>query len=305
MKRDVIVLGSLNMDLVMQINRLPNIGETLLGKDVEYQFGGKGANQGVACSRFGGNVKFIGMVGDDEFGKAMLENMNKENINTEAIKILENQSSGMASILKTKDDNAIVVIPGANGKCDDTFVEQYKDLIKKDDIFLTQLETPMCSVKKGLEIAKKQGATTILNPAPFMILDEDLYEFIDYLTPNESEFKLLCESCGIQTDNIDEAIKEWNSNYHTNIIVTRGADGSSVIVDDEVKLIPNIKVDVVDTTGAGDTYNGILAACLAEGKDLSECVKYAGIGASLSVEGFGAQGGMPNREMVDKAIKER
>lgn len=300
----IVVLGSLNMDLVVSSPRMPKVGETISGEKINYEFGGKGANQAVACARAKGDVSFIGAIGQDEFGKSIVQNMEDHSIDVDGIKICDDTPTGVATIILANNDNSIVVIGGANDECDCKLVNDYENKIADADIFLTQLEIPMESVLAGLKLAKKHEKTTILNPAPFAVLPSEYYEYIDYITPNETEFELMCEAYDVKGD-LASCIKEFADRFNMHVIVTQGDKGSSFVKDGEVKSIKNIKVKVADTTGAGDTYNGILAARLAHGEKLEDAILYAGVGASLSVEGFGAQGGMPSLEMIEDAIKNR
>lgn len=298
----VVVLGSLNIDLVMSTERIPVIGETIKGSEIDYMFGGKGANQAVSTVRVGSDTKFIGCVGNDTFGEKILNNMSKEGIDTNSISVEDQVFTGLATIFKTKEDNAIVVIPGANDVCGKECVDNNIELIKNADVLLLQLEIPMETVEYALKVAKKYGVTTILNPAPFALLDETLYEYIDYITPNDTEFNSMCNAYNISEGVLETRMVEWSRKYNTNIVVTRGSVGSSFVDGNEVVTVPSIKVNVVDTTGAGDTFNGVLANGIANGMKMKEAVARAGIAASLSVTALGAQTGMPTNEMIEKYL---
>ncbi|EOH98171.1 ribokinase [Enterococcus moraviensis ATCC BAA-383] len=296
--KKVIVLGSINMDMVMETNRLPKVGETLLGETIDYYVGGKGANQAVAASRVGATVSLIGKIGDDTFGSKVYKHLENEQIDVSAVTTEKNIFTGVASIFKLKEDNAIVVLPGANMLLDNADNDLNNKLTTKD-VLLTQLEIPTETVKNGLERAKKNGATTILNPAPYNEKVIDMLPFVDIITPNETEFEgLLGHSIG-EAGQFEKEMLDWSKANDTQLIVTRGGDGISYTTEDKVVTIPAKKVTIVDTTGAGDTFNGILAACLAKGMTVSEAIEFAGKGATLSITKLGAQTGMPTLEEIN------
>lgn len=288
----VTVLGSINMDMVMETDRLPKVGETLLGDSINYYVGGKGANQAVAAARIGVDVALIGKIGDDTFGSKVYKHLEKEKVDVSAVTSEKNIFTGVASIFKLQEDNAIVVLPGANMLLGD-INEELDEKIKAEDVLLTQLEIPIETVKKGLALAKDKGAITILNPAPYNESVIDMLPFVDIITPNETEFEGLLGHSITDTMQFEKEMLDWSKTNDTQLIVTRGGDGISYTAENNVITIPAEKVTVVDTTGAGDTFNGILAACLAKGMTVSESVEISGKGATLSVTKLGAQTGMP------------
>jgi ribokinase len=296
-------LGSLNIDMVLTTERLPLIGETIHGEHMHYMMGGKGANQAVAAARMGIPTSIIGCVGNDTFGEKIVKHLSEEKkLDISAVKKEENIFTGTATVFKTKNDNAIVVIPGANECCDKRVVDEYIEVIKQADVLLTQLEVPMETVEYALQKAKEFGLQTILNPAPYKELAPGLLEYIDYLTPNETEFESMVGKEFETSEDLEKEMLQWSKNNNVNLIVTRGSDGSSYMEDGKVHTVPCMKVDVVDTTGAGDTFNGILAYAIAENKPLREAVKMAGTGASLSITALGAQSGMPSIEKLKKYL---
>lgn len=294
----VTVLGSINMDMVMETDRLPKVGETLLGESIDYYVGGKGANQAVAAARLGAEVSLLGKIGDDSFGSKVYKHLKKEKVDVSAVTSEKNSFTGVASIFKLKEDNAIVVLPGANMLLED-IDEELSVKMKAEDVLLTQLEIPIETVKKGLAIAKDKGALTILNPAPYNESVIDMLPFVDIITPNETEFEGLLGHAIIDVAQFEKEMLDWSKINDTQLIVTRGEDGISYTTKNAVTTIPAEKVNVVDTTGAGDTFNGILAACLAKGLTVSESVKISGKGATLSVTKLGAQTGMPTLKEID------
>lgn len=298
--KKVVVLGSLNMDMVVTTERLPVIGETIHGQYIRYMMGGKGANQAVASSRMGISTSLIGSVGNDTFGEKIRKHLSEENLDISSVKIEKNAFTGIATVFHTNHDNAIVVIPGANEFCTKQVVDEHIDIIKQADVLLTQLEIPMETVEYALKKAKEFGVKTILNPAPYAELATELFEYIDYFTPNESEFASMIGKELNSSEEFEAEMVDWSKKHKVNLVVTRGDVGSSYIENGEVHTIPSMKVDVVDTTGAGDTFNGILAYAIAEEIELREAVTMAGKGASLSITAFGAQSGMPTIETLKK-----
>lgn len=294
----VIVLGSINMDMVMETDRLPKVGETLLGQSIDYYVGGKGANQAVAAARVGAKVSLIGKIGDDTFGSKVYKHLEQEKIDVSGVTSEKNIFTGVASIFKLKEDNAIVVLPGANMLLQDIETNLTEN-VKSDDILLTQLEIPIETVQKGMSLAKAKGAVTILNPAPYDEKVIDMLPVVDIITPNETEFEGLLGYSITDEGQFEKEMLNWSRTHKTQLIVTRGRDGISYTTENEVITIPAKEVTVVDTTGAGDTFNGILAACLAKEMTVSEAIQLAGKGATLSVTKLGAQTGMPTLDDID------
>ncbi|MCB7068066.1 ribokinase [Enterocloster citroniae] len=296
----VSVVGSLNMDLVLDVSKMPKVGETITGTDLIYLVGGKGANQAVCCSRLSDDVLLIGMVGDDAFGEKILNKMRAEGIDTNHVKINENSSSGVAVITKAPEDNQIIVIPGSNSLFTSSYIEEKENLIAQSDILISQLEIPIETVAAAMRLAKDNGIPTILNPAPFRLLSEEFLMNVDYITPNETEF---LEMANLKNKDIsmEKAMLFWQKEHRTRLIVTLGADGCAYVENGMVKKVPANKAMVVDTTGAGDTFNGALAHCLAQKEELGAALAFAVKAGSLSVGKLGAQTGMPMLEEVLQA----
>ncbi|MEH7385794.1 ribokinase [Bacillus sp. JJ1521] len=286
----ITVIGSLNVDLMTTVNRYPRLGETLLGKTFQRNFGGKGANQAVAAARLGGAVRMIGCVGQDLFGEEYISHLNKEGILIDNVEPVTHASTGTASIFITEGDNLIVVVPGANFELTPEKIEKYKEIISQSNILLIQLEIPMETIEKVLEIAQEFGIRVILNPAPFRSIPSHWWDTITYLTPNEHEAE-----CLMQEDSFKEE-------YREKLIITRGNKGLSFFNHGTEIEISAPKVEVVDTTGAGDTFNGALTHFLNEGYSLKEACQYAVHAASLSVTKAGAQGGMPSLQELQDFI---
>lgn len=272
------------MDLVTVTEKMPLQGETITGQAFSTFPGGKGANQAVAAARLGAEVNMLGKVGNDLFGKKLKEILTQENVNVDFVDVTTNKETGTASIIISDDDNRIIVVPGANNEVTPEWVSFHEEQIRKSDILLLQLEIPLESVKNAAQIAKKHKIPVILNPAPYQKLPTDLLKDVTYLTPNEHEYKQLLE----------EATKEEFDLIRAKSIITKGEEGVEFLLNNEKILVNAQKVDVVDTTGAGDTFNGALAVELSKKQDMKEAVLFASIAGSLSVTKLGAQSGMPS-----------
>ena len=295
----VVVLGSLNMDLVTTVDRLPQIGETIFAKRLDYFIGGKGANQAVAASRVGGNVTMLGKVGKDTFGERIIHHLQQEILEVAAIVTEDQQSTGIANVFKLPKDNCIMVVSGANACVDEAYVKQNAATIETATVLLMQLETPIEAVRKAVSIAKAAGVTTILNPPPFSEEVKELLTEVEYITPNELEFQGLIPN-DLKTLSFEAAMLEFSTRFQTRLIVTRGSKGVSFVENGKVVTIPARKAKVVDTTSAGDTFNGILATQLSKGETLETAIELATIGATLSTIKFGAQTGMPTLNELEK-----
>lgn len=291
------------MDLVTVTSTVPAQGETVTGQSFATMYGGKGANQAVACARLQADVSFIGCVGDDTFGTMMLDNLKREGIHTEAVEVLRDASSGTASIIVKDGDNRIIVVPGANALVTPERIRKYADVIHQSDIIVLQLEIPLPSVRAAIEIAAEADVPVILNPAPALKLDEQLLSQVTVITPNEHE---LAELLGMPSQG---NAFDWQSALQAmpgKIVLTKGAEGAYWSdANGELHHCPSHRVDVVDTTGAGDTFNGALAVMLAEGRPLEEAIPFATAAGALSVTAFGAQGGMPTREQLMDWMKQQ
>lgn len=285
----ITVVGSINMDLVTLTNELPKMGETVIGKQFKMNPGGKGANQAVAAARLGAQVKMIGCIGKDRFGEELLSQLQNEGIDINGVEQITD-STGTAMITVCGHDNHIIVVPGANDYVTASFVESKREIIADSDILILQLEIPLEGVKKAVEIAKANNVKVILNPAPIKDLPVDLIEQINYFTPNEHEQALL--------------IKEMNEKQiREKVIVTKGSNGVSFRDGDKEVNLPALRMTVVDTTGAGDAFNGGFAVAIGRGLSLSDACRYGNATAALSTAKFGAQTGMPLKAEVEMFMK--
>ncbi len=287
----VVVIGSINVDLVFTSNLRPKAGETVLGNTFSVIPGGKGANQAVAASKLGADSVMIGCVGSDANGDFAVGNLKSADVNTDCIDVVNDAPTGVANIIVAENDNSIIVIPGANYEVDNTMIDKYRDVILSADIVLLQLEIPKKTVEYALELCKNNNVKVLLNPAPAVELSSSMIENAAYITPNEHELKVIL---GKDCDTAEEMKK-----YPNKLIVTLGSKGVKYFDGNEMKLVPSYKVEVVDTTGAGDTFCGALAAALVRGYNMEESIKFANKAAAYSITKLGAQSGMPTLEQLD------
>lgn len=279
----IVVVGSINTDLITMSNNFPKIGETITGDDFVTLPGGKGANQAVCAAKLGEDVKFIGCVGNDTNGKFSTKNLEKYKVDISGVEIVEDVPSGIAQITVAERDNTIIIVPGANGKVTKEVVDKHISILESADIVLLQLEIPIETVEYIVDLCNKRNIKVILNPAPAVKLSIDLIEKVDYFTPNETELELIFNSSR------DEVL----SKYPNKILMTSGSEGVYYHNGKEIINVPAIKVDVKDTTGAGDTVNGALAYALVNGYELKEAIIFANKVASKTVQKVGAQTAMP------------
>ncbi|GLX67289.1 ribokinase [Paenibacillus glycanilyticus] len=301
----LVVIGSLNMDIVVETNAYPQVGETITGERVRFIPGGKGANQAVAGARLGADTTMIGAVGDDAFGDELLSALRKDGVDIAGVKRVAGTASGIASIYVAEGDNSIVVVPGANGLVEPADIDRCEDKLKEADIVLLQLEIPAQTVLYAARKAKSLGKLVVLNPAPAQQLPEELFGLVDYLTPNRTE---LSEYTGVDADGdaLEPAIRRMMELGASHVVTTLGASGSAYLNEaGELERIAGYRMPVIDTTGAGDCYNAALSVALASGRALGEAVDYASMASALSVTKFGAQTGMPTDEEVARFAKEQ
>jgi len=301
----ITVVGSLNMDLVTEVEYTPSVGETILGSGLDQIPGGKGANQGVTIGKLGGQVNMIGKIGDDDYGKALLKSLEESDVNSKHVMISQ-QSTGLAFIMvNANGDNSIVVIPGANFDIDKKDIREKRDVIKSSDVLVCQLESPLEVIEEALSIAKAEDTFTILNPAPGKVLPKSILKHVDLLTPNESELEILTgekvtdeksllKACDIL---LEQGIKE--------LIVTLGEKGSLLINTSDHQKFEAIKVDAVDTTAAGDSFTGALAFAIDQGQSIKEAIQLATQVAAMTVTKKGAQSSLPSMAEVKEFMKGR
>lgn len=284
------------MDFVVEINKMPLPGETILGKSFSLVPGGKGANQAYAIGKLGANVVMLGAIGNDQYGNKLLENLSSANVNIKNIIKLNNENTGCAFInVDENGENSIIVISGANGKITADIINNNIELIDKADIIVMQLEIPIKIVELIAKIAKEKGKTIILDPAPAVPnLNESLLTNIDIIKPNETEIQILTGIKITSEEDIIKAGKLLISKGVKNVIVTLGESGSILITNENVKYFSSPKVNVVDTTAAGDSFTAGLVKSLSENKSIDESIKFGHIVAALAVTKKGAQTSIPD-----------
>ncbi|MBO8162173.1 MAG: ribokinase [Brevibacillus sp.] len=297
----IVVVGSVNMDIVVEAERPPKMGETVSGSNAHFIPGGKGANQAVAAVRLGAETAMIGAIGDDAFGSQLLQALRQEGVDTSALKIVEGTPTGIASILLSQGDNCIVVVPGANARCRSEDIDAHQSLIQAADVMLLQLEIPLETVVYAAEAAKRHGKRVILNPAPARELPDRLLANVDVIIPNQSELALLSGVDASDERHLETAMRALLDRGVETVITTLGAKGSAFLTKaGGLQVVPGCSVPVVDTTGAGDSFNAAVAYSLATGKTVAEAVSFANKAAALAVTKLGAQQGMPTREEVEQ-----
>lgn len=298
--KEILVIGSSNTDMVIKTEKLPSPGETILGGTFLLNPGGKGANQAVAATRLGGKVTFVGKRGNDLFGNQTVGLLMREGIDTKFfIKDIELPSGVALITVDSNGENMIVVAPGANANLQPEDLPEEIFNSSRYAILLIQLEIPITTVEYAIKKAKEKGIKAILNPAPAQPLSDEILKNVWALTPNEIEAEALTGVSISDTKTCSRAAAVLRNKGVRNVIVTLGEGGAFVTSDSFSGLIPGIKVDAVDTTAAGDVFNGALAVALAEGKELPEAVKFANKAASISVTRLGAQASAPFRHELD------
>lgn len=292
----VVVVGSSNIDLTALVDRLPARGETLLGRQVMQSFGGKGANQAVAAARAGATVGFLSKVGSDANGALIEQHLAAQGLSRMVLLRDAEAQTGIAMILvDAAGNNQIVVVPGSNQHLTPADVRQHAGLISGARVLLVQMEIPIETVQECLRLAKRHGLLTILNPAPACSLLPEFVRMVDVLTPNERE---ACVLSGV-TDSAEAAEVLVRGGVGT-VVVTRGAEGAVISRGKEVIPVPAFVVEAVDSTGAGDAFNGALACALAEGMPIEAAVEMAAAAGALATTGRGAQTALPTRSEIDR-----
>ncbi len=279
----ITVVGSINMDLLTGMSKMPQQGETLVGNDFAMKPGGKGANQAVAAARLGADVKFIGKVGDDALGVDLLSHMKQEGIDIKYIDSEKGKSTGIANVLLYDKDNRIIFVSGANEAVTADDVARKKDVLLGSDIVIMQMEIPIETIIWCVEFCYENNIPVIVNPAPATDLPNEIWEKCTFITPNEAEARQL----GL-------------NQFSEKLITTLGSQGAQY----RDSTIATYQANVVDTTGAGDTFNGTLAYYIATGYQVEDAILRANAAASLAIEKLGAQEGMPTRERVEERLAE-
>ena len=293
----IVVVGSVNMDYTALVKDLPLPGETLLAKGFQMSGGGKGANQAMAAAAFSSHVKMISMLGDDPAGHALYEKMKNKGIDVSCVSFCDTPTGNALINVADLGKNTIVVFPGANHKLTEDVIEKYRDVIVDADLVVMQLEIPMSTVKKVANIAFEAKVPVLLNPAPAQKLDAELLSKVTYITPNETELLRLTNS--FETQRGAQALRALGVK---NVIITLGSKGCYVKTDTEEFRVDSFKVEAIDTTAAGDSFSGALAAQLALGVDLKTALKIANATGALTTTKIGAQEALPSKEEVDALL---
>jgi len=303
MKKNIVVIGSSNTDLVIRTSQFPEPGETVIGGEFNTFAGGKGANQAVAASRLGADVTFVAKVGNDSFGKVAVQGFEKEGIHTQYIFTDKSLPSGVASItLNEQGQNSIIVAPGANNALSKEHIQLAKETLQNADLLLIQLEVPLETVLFSIELSYALGVRVILNPAPAFELPKEIYAKIDVITPNETEAFLLTGIEVVDSETASLAATKFLDWGVKHVVITLGEKGLFYKNSETAFLMPAIKTEVKDTTAAGDIFNGALAVALSEGKNWQAALKFANIAASIGVGRLGAQASVPFRKEVDNKL---
>lgn len=302
-KKSILVIGSSNTDMIIQVERLPKTGETILGGKFTSAAGGKGANQAVGAARAGGDVTFIARIGQDVFGEKALAGFAADKINVDYVVRDGTTPSGVALIfVGERGENSIAVASGANAQLSPLDVRRAKKVFREASVVLLQLETPLKTVQAAAELAFAAGARVVLNPAPAQTLPRNLLKKIYLLTPNENEAELLTGIVVKDEATAAKAAKILRANGVANVIVTMGSRGAYVAGKDFQGLIPGCPVKAIDSTAAGDVFNGSLAVALAEGKSLMSAACFATAAAAISVTRLGAQISAPTRDEIEQML---
>jgi len=296
----IVVVGSSNTDLTVVADRLPGPGETVLGRKLVIAAGGKGANQAVAAARAGGEVAFIGKLGDDHFGRSTLDGLHREKIDTRYVGVDRDVASGVALIVVDETgENLIAVAPGANAHLSPADVRRGEELISRADLVLLQLEIALSTVRETIAAARESGVPVLLNPAPAPAesLPEDLLAGVDYLVPNEVEAAgLLGMAAGGEPEEMAQRLVEAGVGA---VILTLGAEGACVCDRSRCFRVAAPPVRAIDTVGAGDCFCGALGVAVSSGMPLRQACQFAACAAALSVQRSGAQPSMPSRGEID------
>ncbi|UCD25950.1 MAG: ribokinase [Gemmatimonadota bacterium] len=299
----IVVVGSSNTDMIIKLARIPQPGETVLGGDFSTAAGGKGANQAVAAARAGGKVTFVARVGDDVFGQQAVEGFVADGIDTSHVITDSDAPSGVALIfVDQQGENSIAVASGANARLTPDDVLSARDAVTSADVLVTQLETPLDTVRAAVELAAVNGVRVVLNPAPAQPLGEEILQHVSVLTPNEIEAELLT-GIAVSSDGAAlAAAKALNARGVEAVLITLGSRGALLFDSDHAELIPSFEVEAVDTTAAGDVFNGALAVALSERSSLAEAARFANAAAALAVTKLGAQPSAPSREEIEAVL---
>ena len=299
--KKIVVLGSINMDLVTMVERKPLDGETITGKDFMQVGGGKGANQAISVSKLGGDVVFLGKVGEDAYGQELKAEMSKNKIDISKVEETEGPTGLATIIVDAKGENSIIVVPGANGKVDREYIDRHKAVIEEASTLLCQLELPLDTVKYAFETAKKNGVRTILNPAPAKKEAAELLQLSDIVVLNETEFDIFTDGDSSTKEDIIENSRILFDKGVKELIVTLGSKGVLYINKDRYIEMDAYKVEAIDTTAAGDSFIGGFIAYMDEG--MEKAIDMGMKAGAIAVTRMGAQSSLATKEEVENFVK--
>ncbi|ETS31757.1 ribokinase [Photorhabdus temperata] len=301
------VLGSINADHILNLESFPRPGETVIGKQYQIAFGGKGANQAVAAGRSGADIAFIACVGEDDIGSRICQQLAMDNIKTSGIEVIEGETTGVALIfVNQQGENVIGINTGANAALTPKYFYRYQNIIEEADALLMQLESPLETVQLAAEIAKKNDTKVILNPAPAQKLSDQLLSLVDIITPNETEAEYLTGITVNDDSGAEKAAQILHDKGIETVIITLGSRGVWLSEKGQKgEIVPGFKVKVVDTIAAGDTFNGAFVTALLEGKAMLSAVRFAHSAAAIAVTRQGAQPSVPWRNEIDAFLTEQ
>ena len=292
----IAVIGSFAVGMTMRTPELPVFGQTLLGSDFDMGPGGKGSNQAVATARLGASSSLAAIIGDDKLGEVGTELYAREGVGTDHLMLTAERATGVGFIiLNTEGDNFIILDMGANELMDPAFVDMAEDLIAASDIVMSVLEIPVPAAQRAMALGRKHGVTTIFNPAPAQAVPTDMFASVDYLTPNESELRILLGLAADDPRPTPELAHELRGRGASNLIVTMGDRGTLVLTDTIDEIVPGCRIDVVDTTGAGDAFNAGLAVALGEGRRVLDAVRFGCACGALACTKLGVIPSLPTR----------
>ena len=300
MGKGILIVGSLNMDIVVEMTKMPELGETVMGKHLSYIPGGKGANQACAAGKLGGHVTMLGCVGNDNFGTRQIQLLKESHVCMEYVGVREEEPTGTAVIyVDGTGANSIVVIPGANACCDIQYLKEHDELFQNCSYAMFQMEIPKEAVYYGIARAKELGKTTILNPAPAPeALPEEIWDKIDFFTPNETELAKLTGMEEMDERSIRRGARKILAKGVKQVLVTMGSKGVLWVNDKTEQIFPARKVEAVDTTAAGDCFNGAFVTALQQGYSIEDAITFANLASSIVVTRKGAQSSIPERDEV-------
>ena len=303
---NLVVLGSINADHILNLESFPAPGETVTGNQYQVAFGGKGANQAVAAGRSGANIAFIACTGDDDTGERVRKQLASDNIDIAPVSVVAGESTGVALIfVNAEGENVIGIHAGANAALTTERVEAQRGIIAGAEALLMQLESPVESVLAAAKIAHENHTSVVLNPAPASVLSDELLALVDIITPNETEAEKLT---GIRVENDDDAARAALALHEKGIgtvIITLGSRGVWASVNGEGRRVPGFKVKAIDTIAAGDTFNGALVTALLEGKAMDDAIRFAHAAAAIAVTRKGAQPSVPWRKEIDEFLSQQ